>query len=61
MNGTQIRKRRLHLEKRLNELSKHMAYNPEIEEILDELEKLREECPHENVSNGTCINCLKRI
>jgi hypothetical protein len=38
-----------------------MAYNPEIEEILDELEKLREECPHENVSNGTCINCLKRI
>ena len=61
MNGTQIRKRRLRLEKRLNELSRHMVYNSEIEEILNELQKLREECPHDSVSNGTCINCLKRV
>lgn len=61
MNGTQIRKRRLHLEKRLNELSRHMVYNSEIEEILNELQKLREECPHDSVSNGACINCLKRV
>ena len=61
MNGTQIRKRRLHLEKRLNELGRLMVYNPEIEEILNELQKLREECPHDNVSNGACINCLKRV
>lgn len=61
MTGRQIRKKRLTLENRLSTLATQMTYSEEIKEILEELENLRISCPHERLSDGTCLDCLSRV